>query len=71
MTKINFIKNKNLERERLGEQSLSIGLCLDYGHKCPTLEGNVVDKQQTELEVDTKYLLNSEDKTTLWKWYLG
>lgn len=72
ITKINFIKIKvNLEVEGLGEQSLSSGLCLDYGCGRPKLEGNAVDKGQAELGIDTNSLLGFEDGSTPWKWCLG
>lgn len=53
MAKINFIKKISKFRKRkVGEQSLSSGLCLGDRHRCPRLEGNVMDKGQTELGVD-------------------
>lgn len=55
MAKINFIKKISKFRKRkVGEQSLSSGLCLGDRHGCPRLEGNVMDKGQTELGVDIR-----------------
>lgn len=72
IAKIIFIKIKvNLEGEGLGEQSLSSGLCLDYGCRHPKLEGDAVDKGQAELGIDTNSLLGFEDGSTPWKWCLG
>lgn len=55
MATINLIKKKKVNLER--ELCLCSSLCLVYGHRCPRLEGNVVDKGQAEIVVDINHLL--------------